>query len=820
MKKLHNVQLEISLKPFRSADPGEVAAVTRNFIAMWGSLLRHADQLSILFWVGDGTELLEYNGNLDQKLSWAEWIGRASDVHKIPREKDPRGESLDGQGHAYTANPPVFTCGDLKSIVATVKRVAGEMTGLRVLAGTILEPGGELVKSKWKYERHPEVLFSGQGHMGYNIDCTSVLKADPTPYAGFPQGIPEGTPWGLFFGRQTRHFMADMGFDYFWMSNGYGIGRAPYAYGAQGQFFDGSEFRPDGNLVVRDRILEFWKLFREECPDCPVRLRGSDYVLGMDWANHATPYREILDGRFKTVQPPNTPWPALTSNFGMAMAGYLGRMSVAQGDIPYRLYTSDPWWANSAWIDSFNHSPHDIYLNLSLSAMDEGGGVRAADSVDFLTIDTSWGDIPEWIPDEVIPHIKQAFRCQPDEAGPLVWVYPFDEYEEMTFKVTGRINRVFSEDLFLQEAINNLLPLNTVVSSRAFIANQGRKDARHRDRIFVSPVPPAGGRLEGALLDLIHGGGRVLLYGSLSGAGQALLSLLQLGNEDPLSGDFELEGVPESDSQPAGTDARILRHQPVVSAGGISEVCARTGKGGIVHTVTAGSEGKTRVVGRVCAMGTGGGIVGWTRGTSSVDVVSGALKFRSMTPFAEGRFFRSEKLPRLLLKYLGMDLCLEREYPEACARHLTVSRHRNGFRFTLFSEERQMKIGMRFPIGAPVLEGETFSFREGVAHYAFHRFLHAESRIFIRENEGGRISCQIVQPMSAKYRHRVNLKPLKNATVCFFPPDGNPDAAQILLNPDTRLLTIGEPFDSRVVESGQGRWIEIRNVTGLLSFAW
>ncbi|MEI6337206.1 MAG: hypothetical protein WCQ57_01325 [Verrucomicrobiota bacterium] len=821
MKKLRRVQLELSLKPFLSADADEVESVTRSLVGMWASLLRHAGELSILLFVGDGTELLQYDGNFDRRFPWAQCIGRVSDRHKVPDEKDPQHLSLDGQPHPFRDRIPEYSYGDLRRIVQTMKTTAGRLTGLKVTMGTILEPSGELVRSNWKYTQHPEVLFSGQGHMGFNIDCTSVLHADTVSYAGFPQGIPEGTPWGRFFGRQSRCFMRDMGFDYLWFSNGYGFGRSPYAYGACGEFFDGRDFHPKGNVETRDKILAFWEMFREECPEYPVSLRGTDYMPGMDWVNHATPHRELLDGRFNTEQPPNTPWPALTSNYGMAMASYMGRMSFAKGGIPYRLYTSDPWWANSAWVDSYNHSPHDIYLNLALAVIQEGGEVMTADSVAFLTVDTSWGEIPEWIPDEVIPHLKNALRHAPDQAGPLVWIYPFDEYESMTFDRPEQISHVFSGDLFIQESINNFLPLNTVVNSRVFIANQRLKADTRTDQIFIVPVPPAGKELEQTLLRLVRSGGRVLLYGALCDASKELMSMLHLQNRESVTGDFELDGIPGLDLQPEGTDAGCMRHQPAISGGGLTEVGDAGDDSQVLHTIRARGTEAQRVVARVCRTGDENkGILGWIRGSSSVDVESGALRFRSMTPFRSDRFFRSEKMMRLLLSFYGMELALDREHPVECARHLSVSRHRNAFRFTLFSEERAMKARLRFPLGAPILEGESIELKNGAACYGFHRFLHAECRLFIRQNEGNRVSCRIVQPMSHQYKHRVNLGPLKNATVCFFPPDGNPDLARVLLNPDLRLLTIGEPFDSSLVAGETGCHLEIQNVTGLLSFAW
>lgn len=825
MKKLHDVQLELSLKSLRSSREEDIVFWAKEVTRMWQSLIRHADQLSILLWTGDGTEMLEYDRDLNRCFPWAMWIGRGSNPHIVPEEKDPRHESLDGYPKTFTARPNRYSYGDLQRIVRLLKTTAEKATGLTVRLGTILEPGGEFLKSAWKSEHHPEALFCGEAIMGSNIDCTAILHKDEIAYAGFPAGIPEGTAWGTFFGRQAKLFMQDMGFDFLWMSNGHGMARSPYAYGWCGQFFDGEKFNPRGNDGVRAEILDFWNKFRTECPDTPVRLRGTDFPIGMDLVNHAVPYRELLDGSLGTIQPPNTPWPALTSNFGIALAGSMGRMSVARGSLPFRHYTSDPWWANSAWINAFNRSPHDIYLNLSLAALQPDGSVKTADCVDFLTLDTSWGELPEWIPDEVIPHIKLGFSQAPDQAGPLVWIYPFDEYEAMTYAGEWQMAQVFSGDLFFQEALNNFLPVNTVVSSKTFVDHHEAGAKAYRDRVLIAPVPPAGSPFEKALIGVVRGGGTLMLYGSLARAGSELLELLALKNEAPLEGEFEIHGLRPLDRQPVGADADKICHQPAICGGGLTEVQDTETAHETLHTVLAQGQSATRVLAKVRRLGAGSpGVLAWVRGTSSVDlgmeVDGGTLNLRAMKTFDSARYFRSEKLLRYLLPYFGYEVALERERPREFARHLAISRHRNAFHFRFFSEERGMKARLRLPIGAPILNGETLSLEDGAACYHFHRFLSAECRVFVRSNVGDYLECNITQSLNQRFKYRINLTGLNHATVCFFPPDGDCSKASVLLNPDLRLLTIGEPFASRMVQDGYGTYMVMDNITGILSFAW
>ena len=72
------------------------------------------------------------------------------------------------------------------------------------------------------------------------VCCYTKLHADSVHYAGFPDGIPEGMPFGTFFGRQCQHFLTDMGFDYLWLSNGFGFGMETWS--TTGAVFDGKDF--------------------------------------------------------------------------------------------------------------------------------------------------------------------------------------------------------------------------------------------------------------------------------------------------------------------------------------------------------------------------------------------------------------------------------------------------------------------------------------------------------------------------------------------------------------------------------------------------
>ena len=111
-----------------------------------------------------------------------------------------------------------MTYGILRKIVAALKDAGHKILGeeKNILVGETFDVGPEFAISPFKYERHPEICFGSA--MGWKCFVCSyaTLHADTVSYAGFPTGIPEGLPFGTFFGRQSQHFLRDLGFDFIW----------------------------------------------------------------------------------------------------------------------------------------------------------------------------------------------------------------------------------------------------------------------------------------------------------------------------------------------------------------------------------------------------------------------------------------------------------------------------------------------------------------------------------------------------------------------------------------------------------------------------
>ena len=141
--KLRNVTLEMSLKPFKEMTPQYMEQVCRTLFRQWAPLIDRADMVSVLLWIADGSEILVYQGDPEQEIEWAKYIGGANPRQHIPN--DPDGKALHSRWYLYMDNPPRITYQHLAQIVATIKRVGQEMTGKPIRVGETFDPGPESV---------------------------------------------------------------------------------------------------------------------------------------------------------------------------------------------------------------------------------------------------------------------------------------------------------------------------------------------------------------------------------------------------------------------------------------------------------------------------------------------------------------------------------------------------------------------------------------------------------------------------------------------------------------------------------------------------
>ena len=823
---LRNVTLEVSLKPFNDPSEAAIRAVARRMFEQWKPLAVRAETVSVMLWAADGSEILDYRGNLDDPFEWAYWIGGANP--RSPHPNDPDAVGLHARCYLYTENPRRFTYGDLKQLNAILKEVGQEVTGRPVRIGATFDPGPEFAKSPFKYERHNEICSSGTMGKSSFVCCYETLNGDAESYAGFPNGIPDGTPIGAFLGRQSQHFLTDLGFDYVWFSNGFGFGLETWAL--RGAVFDGRSFSAARCEEVRDKILGFWHSFRSECPDFPIETRGTNLSTGMDLSSDAAPLRDIYRGGLNMEPPPNSPWAALNGDFGLELIGWMSHIAELPRDsYPFRFYPHDPWWNNSPWLDRYGREPHDLYLPLSVARLDDRAEVTRPTSINFLTVDDSYGEMPDIVPREVISHLLGAWETGPDRPGPLVWVYPFDEYHDWTYGQPSRIDEVFFGDWFMRGAVNNGLPLNSVISTRSFV--QALSDsARFTESILVSPVPDAGSAWESGLLDFATGGGRALLYGPVTRASERVLHALNLAKAEPLAGEFELDIQAQTDLLHPDALARKLVHPALFSAGGMDGVIAEPNDPN-TQTLASGSQGdQTRCAALARALPEwNGGRLAWVRGTVACDPeqIGGHL----LVPLRADVSYPGERLMRLALQAFDFELLVEKPSPYRIERLMEtalpemscpltcISRHRNAFYFSGYTPDTTYRVHFRLPQGAPVLTGYETLLANGRSTYSMPRAWRRECRVFVEQTEG-QLGCRTVSASSVYgFRNRLLVSGLRDATLRFYHEPDSEGKLYTLRNPVWPFIQ-GDFVHPTPRDDRLGVYLEATELTGDLMITW
>ncbi len=809
------VTLEMSLKPFYDVSEEGITNVLEHLYMQWRPLIKDCSEVSIMFWTADGSEILDYSGNPEEEIEWAKYIGTANSQGAVPT--DPTGRALHSRSYVYRDNPPKITYSTLKLIVELSKIIGARILQSKITVGATFDPGPEFAKSSFKYERHKELCMGGTMGHGTFICCYAVLNGDNHRYAGFPNGIPDGTSFGTFLGRQSKCFSEDIGFDYLWLSNGLGFGLE--TWGLTGAVFDGKAFSSDKCIDVRDKNLGFWSDFRGECPYLKLEVRGTNLSTGMDLSSDAVPWREIYNGDFDILPPPNSPWAALDYDFGLELTGWMSHVAeIPADDYLFRYYIHDPWWKNSPWLDRYGREAYDIYLPLSISRINANGETKIPSNLNFLTADDSFGNCPDKVPNEVIPHILRGREFCPTSPGALVWLYPFDEYHDYTYG-GDRIDEVFFGDWFIRGAVNNGLPLNTVVSTRNFLLNKNN-DKLYSESIIVTPVPDAGSKTEEELISFVRSGGKVMFYGNIRSAGEELLSMLNMKIDKCLDGEMKIY-LTSDDNFLNDKPIYKLDHYPLLSGGGLCSSILDSTRKDYEILATLRQDGLDRVGAlAVASEDWNGGIVGYVRGTIACD--KNKLNQTLLVPLSSKESYPAEALMRHTLSAFGMNIKYNLYSPDSKRIISTISRHDNGFIFAGFSPDTTVSMKLRLPQGIPILHEQETIIEDGHAILNMPKTWHHECRVFVEQDINGIISSKEGTAELMELRRRMWIRGLQNATVRFYSPLEYVEDVRVLLNP-TWPFTMHEKeeiFGELIYLPTGGCYYECKNVTGEISITY
>jgi hypothetical protein len=289
---IKSIALEVSLKAFGDKSEKKIKEVCETIYNQWRPLFKDMDEISVMFWVSDGSEILDYKGSLDDYFEWSKYIGVANpEIYGNIPDLPQKDLSMHHSPRLFCENPPDYTYRDLKHVVNAVREVFLRH-GRVIRAGATFDPGPEFAISEFKYKNHNEICLANTmgDRIGSFVCCYARLNQDGNAYAGFPGGIEQDTSIGTFLGRQTKHFCTDLGFDYIWLSNGFGYGME--TWGACGANFDGEEFTDTDYESTKKKIIGFWKDFADELPGFPIETRVPISLRG--WTCQPIPFRFVI----------------------------------------------------------------------------------------------------------------------------------------------------------------------------------------------------------------------------------------------------------------------------------------------------------------------------------------------------------------------------------------------------------------------------------------------------------------------------------------------------------------------------------------------
>ena len=814
---LKNVTLELSSKPFTDESENTMYSVCRKMFTQWLDLIRTADQVSVMLWTADGSEIFEYTGDMNQKFEWAYWCGCANHCPRPDHPTDRQKRNTHSYPVKYRSDAGPRPYAWLKRLIEVIRETGTEITGKPVRIGATYDNGPEFAISPFKFKKHREIAQAHTIYPNSFVTCTARLHADPAPYAAFPDGIPEGTSVGTFLGRQFRVFAKDFGFDYLWLSNGMGFGTE--TWGITGMLFDKHSFHPEKAAEAAGKMLEFWKDFYDAYPDCVIETRGSNFSAGVEIATDACPLRELYYDR-KIAPPVNSPWAALNFNTGLEIVAWMSHVAELPDDrFPFRFYIHDPWFMNSPWLDRYGREGWDLFLPLSIGRVDGNGTVSMTNSISILSVDDTWGRLPDQVPREVIPLLYDAFDNGPDRPGPLLWVYPFDEYTDLVRGKDPHPETVFAEEIFIGECVQEGLPLNTVISTGNFrrLAASGKNLSGVS--VLVVPLSAAEGATMEALEQFLAKGGKILFYGALQGASDRVRSLLGLKTGTPLTGDAQIENKMDEDRILSSTFVRTAHILPQYACGGLIEELAE-GSGSEVRARACMNGGH-----RVAALRRkleNGGEVGFVRAIlpASADI----SQFRNFDHGGPDDIYPTPRLMRNLLAEFGWKISCRMFERKTRPVRSCISRHDNAFFFSVYAPDTTVEMHVNTPYGAPLLdEMETRIDETGDAVWHPGKCWHKACRCFVKQSSASVLSAKILLQAYPCYSEvgRRCYSGFRDAEVRFFLPESVRGKLEIIQLPQPMewMLFDSTPAEFEWERTPAGTCALLKHVNGTLYFA-
>ncbi|MFW5981195.1 MAG: hypothetical protein ACOCRU_01325, partial [bacterium] len=636
------------------------------------------------------------------------------------------------------------------------------------------------------------------------ISCWSKLDYDPEGYAAYPDGIPEGTSIGEYLGNQARVYMDDMGMDFIWLSNGFGFSSFPWAY--FGVNFDDDNFGRANYEEMKQKYLGFWEDLKEGCGDYPIYVRGTNMGTAADLASDCVPLLDIYENEYIDLPAPNSPWPALDSDHGIEISGFMSRNALLPGDdFIYRAYPNDPWYPHNPWWHQYDRNPHDFYCPLSVARINGEGEAENPGSLSVLTIDDERGNLIEECPQEITPHIKKAVRDFPDEPGIITWLYPFREYHQIMEQTPEHADTLFFGDWYIRNAINHGLPLNTVISTDDFLKLKEKKQEILDETILLTPVLPVKTGYMQELIAYIKNGGQVIFYGPIKE--EQFADLLNIKTGDGLEGEMLLETDLKCDSVASGDWNMEINHMSTISGGPVREQIKNPEESYTEIDAICRQDNLEKIYALTRSLPEWqGGKVSWVRG--SLPYKLGPEGPRNKLPILTEDYFETSMLLRMILEGFGYSFIQNKFDESRRPAYNFISRHDNGFFFSGYKPDTTVSFTLEFPQGAPLIIGRSAVVENNKATYSLNTSFHEECRIFVKQEKKSVVTCKKINARLGRFL----ISNLQAADVVVYLPSAAVDSDQL------KIMKNGEKVD--VQNKIEGKCLHLENITGELKTQW
>lgn len=124
-RSLDRVGLETSLKPFPSWSEADLEATATTLFDQWRDLIGAARSVAVLLWIADGSEILEWDLDLDREVTWASSVGFSNTEY----DAYPHAVTPDNTAQPFRADVPALHYRDIRLLVATIRQVGERMLG-------------------------------------------------------------------------------------------------------------------------------------------------------------------------------------------------------------------------------------------------------------------------------------------------------------------------------------------------------------------------------------------------------------------------------------------------------------------------------------------------------------------------------------------------------------------------------------------------------------------------------------------------------------------------------------------------------------------